>query len=98
MAHGTIHKRGGYEPDIELHLYVYKIKGMPPYTQVIVRDLRDWWAAPVDLPETEIDYVNELTAGQRNIFYVPLKLAERLGLCGCAGKLHKNKQKIHKEG
>ena len=86
MAHGTLHDRGGNEPDIELHLHVYKIVGVPPCVTIVVRDLRDWWAAPVGLPEVEVDYMDEPRAGRRNVFYVPLKLAESLGLCMCINK------------
>lgn len=81
MAHGTLHPRGEHEPDIELHLMVYKIVGVPPETKVILKDLRDWWAAPVAVPEIEIDYMNKLVAGKRNVFYIPFSLAKEIGLC-----------------
>jgi len=82
MNHGQIHCRGeNCEPDIELHLYVYSISGQPPYTRVLVRDKRDWDAAPVELMEKDIDYRDELKAGCRNVFYVPLSMAKERGLC-----------------
>ena len=90
MNHGQIHPRGkGCDPDIELHLYVYKVYGEPPNTRVQVRDLRDWYAAPVELMERDIDYRDELKARCRNVFYVPLKIAKRLGLCEKCTVVHK---------
>ena len=81
MKHGEIRPCGNDEPDVELHLRVFRVEGVGPSLRVEVKDMRDFDAAPVWLWDRDIDYREKLAENSKNIFYVPLKLAKEKGLC-----------------
>jgi hypothetical protein len=79
MFHLEIHRRGkNTDPDVELHLKLISIS--PDKRILTVIRSQDPLAGPVNLPDSEIDYADELIPGNENVFYVPLGLALRFGL------------------
>lgn len=80
MGHGTIHKRGRYQPDIELHLRI--LDQWPVWTggKTIYRILvEDDTGRRGELDEPWIDYQDTPTIGIKTVFYVPRKMAKEAG-------------------
>jgi hypothetical protein len=82
LNHLELHYREGMPCDIEMHLFVVQIRTDKKEKVITVLNKFDSFAGPVELPESEIDYRDKLKVGKRNVFYIPLDLAEKVGLVG----------------